>query len=90
MVLANLVGFLIAAVIMVKAGSWAVKSLAAIGKNLNIGHFIISFFLIGMVSALPEGFVASISAFQGVPNLGFGVLIGSVIATIWRLKNDAY
>jgi len=82
MVLANIIGFLIAAVIMIQAGRLAVNALTAIGKNLNIGHFIISFFLVGLVSALPEGFVASVSAFQGVPHLGFGTLIGSVIADL--------
>ena len=82
MVFLDVAGFALACVVMIKGGSYAVRSLTAIGKNLRIGGFLISFFLIGLVSALPEGFVASISAFQGVPNLGFGALIGSVIADL--------
>ncbi len=74
--------FAIASIVMVRAGSYAIKSLTAIGKNLKIGHFLISFFLVGLVSALPEGFVSVISAFQKVPNLGFGALIGSAIADL--------
>ncbi len=78
----DVLAFAIASVVMVKAGSYAIKSLTAIGKNLKIGHFLISFFLVGLVSALPEGFVSIISAFQQVPNLGFGALIGSAIADL--------
>ncbi len=78
----DILAFTIASVVMVKAGSYAIKSLTAIGKNLNVGHFLISFFLVGLVSSLPEGFVSIISAVQGVPNLGFGALIGSAIADL--------
>ncbi len=78
----DILAFAIASVVMVKAGSYAIRSLTAIGKNLKIGHFLISFFLVGLVSALPEGFVSVISAFQKVPNLGFGALIGSAIADL--------
>ncbi len=80
--LIDLLSFVAASAVMIKAGSYAVRSLAAIGKNLNMGPFIISFFLIGLVSAMPEGFVSVISAFQGVPSLGFGTLIGSVISDL--------
>ena len=82
MVFLDVVGFILACVVMIKSGSYAVNSLTAIGKNLKIGGFIISFFLIGLVSALPEGFVSSIASFKGLPNLGFGALIGSVIADL--------
>lgn len=78
----DILAFATASVVMVKAGSYAIKSLTAIGKNLDIGHFLISFFLVGLVGALPEGFVSVISAVQRVPNLGFGALIGSAIADL--------
>ena len=80
MVLAELLGFVAASLVMVKSGDYAVKSVTAIGKNLNIGHFVVSFFLVGLVTALPEGSISAISALKGVPALGFGTLIGSVIA----------
>lgn len=79
MVFLEIVGFVLASAVMIKAGSYAVKSVTAIGKNLNIGPFVLSFLLVGLVSALPEGFISVISGFQGVPKLGFGTLIGSVI-----------
>src|SRR3989338_10490888 len=82
MVYYELIGFVISAAIMIKAGSYSIKALTAIGKNLNIGGFYISFFLIGLVSAFPEGFVSIVSAFEGVPHLGFGTLVGSVIADL--------
>jgi cation:H+ antiporter len=79
MVFFDIAGFAIASLVMIKGGEYAVKSITSIGKNLNIGHFVISFFLVGLVSALPEGFIAVISAAGGVPSLGFGTLLGSVI-----------
>ncbi len=81
----DILSFAAASSVMIKAGDYAIKSLTSIGKNLNIGHFIISFFLVGFVSAFPEGFVSVISAVEGVPSLGFGALIGSVIADLTLL-----
>src|SRR3989338_5643994 len=75
-------GFAAASAIMIKGADYAIRSLSAIGKNLNLGHFVVSFFLVGLVSAFPEGFVSIISALDGIPRLGFGALIGSVIADL--------
>ncbi len=80
--LTDFLGFAAAAVVMVKAGEYAVKAITAIGKNLNVGHLVLSFFLVGLVSALPETSIAIISALEGVPHLGFGTLIGGAIADL--------
>ena len=45
MVLYNLIGFLIAAAVMVKAAEYALKAISGIEKNLKISSFIVSFFL---------------------------------------------
>jgi len=82
MVLLNLLGFLLAALVMVKAADYALRGISGIEKNLKISSFIVSFFLVGLVSAFPEGFVSILSAFQGVPRLGFGTLMGSVIVDL--------
>jgi len=82
MLLLNLLGFIIAALVMVKAAQYALKSISGIEKSLKLSGVIISFFLVGLVSAFPEGFVAIASVFQGVPSLGFGTLMGSVIADL--------
>ncbi len=80
--LIDLLSFIAVSAVMIKAGNYAVRSLTAMGKNLNIGPFVVSFLLIGLVSAMPESFVSIISAFEGVPSLGFGTLIGSVISDL--------
>ena len=82
MVLLDIVGFVLASLIMIKASQYALQAISGIEKNLRMSSFIISFFLVGLVSAFPEGFVAIVSAVEGVPTLGFGALMGSVIADL--------
>lgn len=82
MILPDLIGFAVASAIMVKSGAIAVNAITHIGKNLNIGHFMLSFLIVGLVNAMPESLVSVISAAEGVPHLGFGVLIGSVIVDL--------
>ena len=82
MVFLDIVGFIIASLIMIKASQYALQAISGIEKNLKVSSFIISFFLVGLVSAFPEGFVAIVSALEGVPRLGFGALMGSVIADL--------
>jgi len=82
MVLLDLIGFLLSSLVLIRAADYALKSIIVLQKSMNISSFIVSFFLIGLVSAFPEGFVSIVSAFEGVPKLGFGALIGSVIADL--------
>ena len=82
MVLLDIGGFVIASLIMIKASQYALQAISGIEKNLKMSSFIVSFFLIGLVSAFPEGFVAIVSAINKVPTLGFGALMGSVIADL--------
>ena len=82
MVLLSIAGFILASFVMIKACQYALEAVSGIEKNLKVSSFIVSFFLVGLVSAFPEGFVSIFSAFNGVPSLGFGTLMGSVIADL--------
>ncbi len=82
MVLESVLGFLISCIILVKSSTYAVRSLAAIARILHIKEFVISFVIIGIISSLPEGMVAILSALEDDPAIGFGALIGSNIADL--------
>jgi cation:H+ antiporter len=80
--LGDIVGLIAASFLMVKAGGYAVQSLDKLSKTYHVGSYVVSFFLIGLVSAFPEGFVSIVAALKGVPMLGFGTLLGSAITDL--------
>lgn len=82
MLLYNTVGFVVAAFIMVKAGSYAVRFISRIAKADKISPFVTSFLLIGLVSAFPETFVSFVSAIKGEVQLGLGTLLGGNVADL--------
>src|SRR3989338_3419828 len=82
MLLYNVIGFVVAVFVMVKAGSYSVKYISSIAKEDKISIFLTSFLLIGVVSSFPEGFISVVSALKGEPALGFGTLLGGNIADL--------
>ncbi|MBI2144893.1 sodium:calcium antiporter [Candidatus Woesearchaeota archaeon] len=82
MLLYNAVGFAIAAIVMVRAGSYAVKYVSSIAKADRISAFLTSFLLVGIVSSFPETFVSVVSAIKNEPSLGLGTLLGGNIADL--------
>jgi len=82
MLLFNIIGFAISAIIMVRAGSYAVKYISNIARTDKISIFLTSFLLVGVVSSFPEGFIAIVSSIKGEPSLGLGTLLGGNIADL--------
>ncbi len=82
MLLYNLLGFVLAAVVMVKAGSYAVRFISNIAKTDKLSLFLTSFLLVGVVSSFPEAFISVVSAMKGESSLGFGTLLGGNIADL--------
>ena len=82
MLLYNAIGFLIAAVVMVRAGSYAVQFISNIARADKLSVFLTSFLLIGVVSSFPEGFISVVSAIKGESSLGLGTLLGGNIADL--------
>ncbi len=82
MLLYNTVGFALAAIVMVRAGSYAVKYISNIAKADRISAFLTSFLLVGIVSSFPEAFVSIVSALKNQPSLGLGTLLGGNIADL--------
>lgn len=78
----NLIGFVISAAVMVRAGSYAVRFISRIAKADKISAFVTSFLLIGLVSSFPEAFISIVSSIRGESSLGFGTLMGGNVADL--------
>ena len=82
MLLYDAIGFAVSALIMVRAGSYAVRFISRIAQADRISLFLTSFLMVGIVSSFPEAFISIVSAIKGVPSLGIGTLLGGNIADL--------
>jgi len=82
MILSNLVLFLLFLFILIKCAGYSIKYSSKIAKALHLQEFLVSFFIIAIVSVLPEATISIMSAIEGNPNIGFGTLLGSNIADL--------
>ncbi|HLE06214.1 MAG TPA: hypothetical protein VI790_02595 [Candidatus Nanoarchaeia archaeon] len=78
----NLILLILFLLLVVKSAEEAIKYSRIVARKLNISYFIVSFFIVAVISALPEGTISIISAIQGVPKFGLGTLIGSNVADL--------
>lgn len=82
MILLNLVFFLLSLFILIKCAEYAIRYSSRLAKALLFPEFIVSFFIIALISVLPEATISIISALKGEPALGLGTLLGSNIADL--------
>lgn len=82
MILLNLGLFLFSLVILIKFAGYAIKYSSRLAKALHLPEFLVSFFIIAVISVLPEATISIISAFKGQAELGLGTLLGSNVADL--------
>lgn len=82
MILINFALFLLFLLILIKCAGYAIKYSSRLAKALHFPEFVVSFFIIALISVLPEATISIISAFRGEPGLGLGTLLGSNIADL--------
>jgi cation:H+ antiporter len=82
MLIPNFVLFLVALFILVKSADYAVRYSSKLSRVFHISEFVVSFFIISVVSVLPEATVSIIAAINGVPEFGIGTLLGSNVADL--------
>lgn len=76
--------FLIAGLLLlVFAGDALVRGSVAMAVRFNVPHLIIGLTIVAFGTSAPELLVSLRSAFQGVPGLAVGNVVGSNIANIW-------
>lgn len=78
----NLILFLVFLLILMKCADYAIKYSSRLAKIMKFPEFIVSFFIIALISVLPEATVSLISSIKGNPELGMGTLLGSNVADL--------
>lgn len=82
MVILNLILSLIFLAILVKSVDYAIKYASRLAKFLRFPEFLVSFFIIALISVLPEATIAIISAIRGEPGMSLGTLLGSSLVDL--------
>lgn len=82
MVVAYLAIFFIGCFLLIRSGTWTVRSLTRIAQFLGWREFLVATVIMALATSLPEFFVGVSAAFQGNPELSFGNIIGSNIIAL--------
>jgi cation:H+ antiporter len=82
MLLLNLLLFIASLAVLVKSADYAVKYSSRLARAFHISEFIVSFFIIAVISVSPEATVSIVSALQGIPEFCLGALLGSNVADL--------
>lgn len=80
--LAYIAGFLISFYLVIKSADFAIDYASALARLIGLSEFVISFFLIGFVSAMPEGVIGVAAAFNNQPSLAVTSLLASNVGDI--------
>jgi len=82
MILINAVLFIATLAVVLKSADYCTTYATHFAKMLNLSEFVVSFFVIALISAFPEASISIFSALDGVPELGLGTLLGSNVADL--------
>jgi cation:H+ antiporter len=82
MIIINLILFFIFLFIAIKSADYSIKYSSRIAKILKFPEFLVSFFIIAIISVLPEATISIISSFNKMSELSLGTLLGSNIADL--------
>ncbi|MBZ9572796.1 sodium:calcium antiporter [Patescibacteria group bacterium] len=74
--------FIGSCLVLVRSGTWVVRSLVRIARALEWSGFLVAFILMAFATSLPELFVGLSSAFYKIPQLSFGNVIGANILNL--------
>lgn len=78
----DLLFFLASLFVLVKSAGYAIDYSSKLARLLRVSEFIVSFFIISVISCFPEATVAIVSALNGIPQFGLGALLGSNVADL--------
>ena len=74
--------FLLSGLLLLWSANWLVGSVERIARYLHWREFVIAFFVMAIVSSLPNLFIGITSALQGVPELSFGDIVGNSVVDL--------
>lgn len=79
-VLIAVVMFLVATLVLFKAGDWFVSGAVGLSLRLHLPKMLVGIVIVAFSTTLPELFVSVQASFRGQPEIALGNAIGSVIA----------
>ncbi|MCM8782727.1 MAG: sodium:calcium antiporter [Candidatus Omnitrophica bacterium] len=82
MIILNLILFLAFLFLLIKFSSYAIRFSSRIARILHFPEFVVSFFIVALISVLPETTISVIAAINRDPKLGLGTLLGSNVADL--------
>jgi len=82
MAIVNFLFFAASLFIVVKSAGYCIKYSSRVARIFRLSEFIVSFFIVSVISVFPEASISIISAIKGVPEFGMGALLGSNIADL--------
>jgi len=82
MLIVNLLLFLLSLFVMVKSSEYCIRYSSRISKIFHLSEFVVSFFIVSVISVFPEASISIISAIEKVPEFGLGTLLGSNVADL--------
>src|SRR3989344_1038989 len=80
--LTNFLLFLFSLATLTYSAGYCNKYASKIAKTFHLSEFFISFFIVAVISSFPETTVSIVSALKGVPEFGFGALLGSNVTDL--------
>jgi cation:H+ antiporter len=81
-IIINIILILGAVFLLVKSADLITETCVRIAKRLGIGEFLIGFFVMGLLTSLPEFSVAINSISNGIPDLTIGNLLGASLVLV--------
>jgi len=76
---ALLIGFMI---LLIKSANYAITYSSRLARMFRLSEFVVSFFIVAIISVAPESTISIISAIKGIPEFGLGTLLGSNVADL--------
>jgi len=74
--------FVVFMFILIKSANYAITYSSRLAKIFRLSEFIVSFFIVALISVFPEATISIMSAIKGVPEFGLGTLLGSNVADL--------
>ena len=68
--------------LLIKSAEYSITYSSRLARSLRMSEFLISFFIVAVISVFPETTISIVSSLKGVPELGLGTLIGSNITDL--------
>lgn len=78
----NLFIFTLSLFLVVKSAMLATRYASNIAKSFHISRYVVGFFIVAIISILPEAIISINAALAGIPSFGLGLLFGSNVADL--------